>query len=199
NRIGNRLIFPADDGVHGTELWTTDGTPAGTTLLKDVCPGACSGGGGYLFPVFGNHSIFQGYDPVHGGEPWITDGTPAGTHLIRDLCRGSCSSETFPYFFSALNQAFFVLQNPDGVDHQLWRTDGTARGTFQVANVQSLDSSGFGSFGGDALGNALIFAADDGEHGSELWRSDGTVQGTGLLVDINSRNVAGSFPNEITA
>src|SRR6185369_3358206 len=35
--------FIASDGVAGLELWRTDGTTAGTSQVKDVCPGRCSG------------------------------------------------------------------------------------------------------------------------------------------------------------
>jgi ELWxxDGT repeat protein len=38
------LYFIADDGVSGEELWKTDGTDAGTVLVKDINPGA--GGSG---------------------------------------------------------------------------------------------------------------------------------------------------------
>ena len=37
------LLFAADDGVSGVELWKSDGTDVGTLLVKDVCAGSCSG------------------------------------------------------------------------------------------------------------------------------------------------------------
>ncbi len=38
-RLGNRIVFSAEDEEHGLELWVTDGTYPGTTLLKDVAAG----------------------------------------------------------------------------------------------------------------------------------------------------------------
>jgi ELWxxDGT repeat protein len=32
------LYFHADDGVHGDELWRSDGTAGGTYLLRDLDP-----------------------------------------------------------------------------------------------------------------------------------------------------------------
>lgn len=38
--VGNALYFSADDGVHGAELFRSDGTAQGTTLVAEVGPGA---------------------------------------------------------------------------------------------------------------------------------------------------------------
>src|ERR1700704_3781865 len=46
------LYFLSNDGIHGFELWRTDGTTAGTLMLRDVCPGICSSG-------FGSFTAFR--------------------------------------------------------------------------------------------------------------------------------------------
>lgn len=40
--VGNDLYFAADDGVHGTEPWVTDGTKSGTRLIADLTAGEAS-------------------------------------------------------------------------------------------------------------------------------------------------------------
>src|SRR5437660_1219145 len=46
---GGHLYFTADDGVHGNEVWTSDGTAAGTQMLLDINPtsGGPFGPGGH--------------------------------------------------------------------------------------------------------------------------------------------------------
>jgi ELWxxDGT repeat protein len=192
------MVFRVDDGAHGPEPWTTDGTAAGTGILRDLCPGACRGAAGTDdagvadLPA-GRRLLFSGNNGVRGMELWVTDGTAAGTRLVRDLCRGGCSS--FPFALSAgTGEVFLLGRNVDGVP-QLWRSDGTSPGTVRLTSFQS--SAAFGSSLGIPLGGDFLFTADDGDRGLELWHSDGTPQGTRLFLDVNLEDLGGSFPTAL--
>jgi len=39
--VGDRVLFVADDGIHGEELWITDGTSTGTRLVRDIVIPRC--------------------------------------------------------------------------------------------------------------------------------------------------------------
>ena len=76
----------------------------------------------------------------------------------------------------------------DGVrGRELWRSDGTALGTFLVRDLCPGSCGSRTSWIGlmAALGDELLFVANDGVHGLELWRSDGTETATvmGLSVE----------------
>ena len=194
--LGSSMIFQADDGVHGLEPWITDGTPGGTRLLRDVCPGRCSGtlARDDVGFVANGLVFFSGNDGRRGSELWATDGTSAGTRRVRDLCRGTCSSE--PFAFEAGDGEVFLLGRDGRNVSQLWRSDGTAGGTVRLTSFRS--STAFtGPFLGLALGGTFLFTAGDDGHGRELWASDGTRQGTGLFLDLNREDFGGSFPTTL--
>ncbi|MBN1225936.1 MAG: hypothetical protein JXA79_03005 [Deltaproteobacteria bacterium] len=67
--VNGTLYFRANDGVNGYELWKSDGTAAGTVMVKDVNP---SGGSSPEDLTNVNGALyFTAYDGEHGRELWV--------------------------------------------------------------------------------------------------------------------------------
>ena len=68
--IGNTLYFQADDGAwFGAQLWKTDGTSAGTVMLRS--PGITP----QELTAIGTILYFTNHDPIYGRELWWFDTT----------------------------------------------------------------------------------------------------------------------------
>ncbi len=71
---------------------------------------------------------------------------------------------------------------------ELWKTDGTERGTELVRDISpgpaSSPKEGYSRYPATVVGSRVLFPASDGEHGIELWASDGTGDGTRMLADF---------------
>ncbi len=169
--------FSADDGIHGRELWRTDGTAGGTFMVKDICPGACNS-----FPLYyvvaTDRIYFAADDGEHGRELWRSDGTEAGTTLVADVEPGFRGAGYDGFLALGTSIVFAARTQTGGCD--LWRSDGTALGTMSIADLcPSLLR---------ALGTNGFFSADTPGTGRELWSTDGTPGGTQLVLDINPGN-----------
>ena len=87
----NEVYFRANDGTHGYELWKTDGTTNGTTIIKEICIGIAGSDPRYGV-VFNQKLYFRARDQLHGTELWQTDGTANGTTLVKDIRPGVVGS-----------------------------------------------------------------------------------------------------------
>jgi ELWxxDGT repeat protein len=129
--FGGYVYFVQSDEAHGRELWRTDGAAAGTTLVKDIRPGAYGGFSEidgispttYLV-VVGDMLYFAATDGRTGIELWRSDGTERGTRRVTDLSPGSSSAApNLPLvvggdlYFSATTLAF---------NRELWRLPADA-------------------------------------------------------------------------
>jgi ELWxxDGT repeat protein len=193
--VNGRLVFAADDGVHGEELWVSNGTATGTKLLKDIDPGSASslpvyGPGSWA--VVGNKAFFTANDGSGtGGQLWATDGTPGGTYKVTDVNPTQPTSSLSD--LTAAGNLLFFLGNDSVHGRELWRSDGTVAGTSLVKDIYP-GPTGSSPISLTVVGNTLFFLASDPDHGQELWKSDGTGAGTVLVKDINP-GTAGSGVN----
>jgi ELWxxDGT repeat protein len=211
--VGNRLLFGARDGLNGRELWSTDGTRAGTRLVRDINPATPPGPpdnecGDYesrdhtglgsdpqALVAFRNGALFTADDGETGRELWWSDGTAAGTRRVADLRPGAAGAE--PHDLTVFRGAVYFFAAVEGVGEALWRTDGTEEGT---ELVHPLSIRGLPSWGRSltVAGGRLYFSAYNESTGAELWSSRGTAATTGLVLDLN-RGPAGSAPQFLTA
>jgi ELWxxDGT repeat protein len=179
--VGNRFFW-----LEGSKLWTSDGSPGGTLLVKDINPGSPAGIGSFWagFCAIGSTIYFTADDGSSGSELWKSDGTTAGTVRVADITSGPAGSSINE--LTAVGTTLFFVR---GVE--LWKTDGTAAGTSQVWPMDDGSGEGIGSWHTvgslKGFGNDLLFWGAD-VHGyginGELWKSDGTAAGTVPVTDI---------------
>jgi ELWxxDGT repeat protein len=160
--------------AHKAELWITDGTIAGTHIIKDFSPGSIGPSLSDITAIGNGKALFAASFFPYGAELWITDGTVAGTHLVKDIYPGINSSGTREITALGNGKAIFVAN--DGTHgHELWVTDGTAVGTTLLDMVP-----GGGLVNG--LNPSELTAIGDGRvlfnAGLAVWVTDGTIAGT---------------------
>jgi ELWxxDGT repeat protein len=190
--VRGSLYFDARSGV-GRELWSSDGTPAGTRLLRNIAPetGNASSAPG-AFVAYADRLYFAADDGIYGRELWSSDASSAGTTLVLDLHPGPGSSEPQDAFVVGSRLLFFAR---DGVGHEsyrLWATDGTTTGSQSLtpalmpptlALLEQFPPPTWASpprCGPWAVnvGAHAYFRAYGIGSGWQLWRTDGTPGGT---------------------
>jgi ELWxxDGT repeat protein len=181
--MGKNAYFPATDGVHGMELWRSDGTRAGTRMVKDIDPGSAGALDALFFGGIASVNgtlFFSANDGTHGIELWKSNGTASGTKMVKDINPGGDSS---PRELTNVDGTLFFSANDGTHGFELWKSDGTASGTKMVKDINP-NSDSIPEFLTN-FGGTLVFIANDGTHGVELWKSNGTSAGTQLVRDIN--------------
>lgn len=185
--FNNKLIFNANDGTNGDELWISDGTSIGTIVLKDINTGSSSSSPRNFF-IFGNAVYFSALTAV-GIELWKTDGTEAGTVLVKNINQKTGSISTIssnPRFFTKYNNQLYFKAEDGITGSQIWKTDGTDAGTVRVSNGNPGNANGLSIQDLTAGGSYMYFTGNDGNGDLELYKSDGTETGTTLVKNINA-------------
>ena len=161
------FYFSADNGTSGQELWVSDGTEAGTVLLKDIQAGHKKGSAPAGFTVYNGLLYFSADDGLNGRELWASDGTTAGTTLFKDIHAGT-NQGSAPTGLTVFNGKLYFAAN-DGVNgREMWESDGTAAGTVLNSDINA-GSSSSSPASLEVVDGKLYFQADGGSDGGELW------------------------------
>ncbi|MFM6453184.1 MAG: hypothetical protein ACKPH7_15395, partial [Planktothrix sp.] len=143
----------------------TDGTPKGTQLVKEL------GNVDYLNLTNFKDKIYFPINQENKNQLWKTDGTTKGTQLVKNF--GAFEVDNF---YSGLDPdtLYFTTVKDDGNyetpdPYQLWKTDGTTKGTQLVQDLGEKSS-----FKQTSIGSDLYYTAEDAAHGLELWKLEGS-------------------------
>lgn len=177
--IGADIFFEAWTESQGLELWTSDGSVAGTKLVKDLNPGV-GNSSPHQMTAAGDDLLFFASDQANEVTLWLLDHTNSS---VNELITVSGELSNWARHMAVLgDQIIFVNQDPaHGVE--LWVTDDTGSSTMLMSDI---NPGAAGSSPGSliVLSDRILFTAETADTGRELWRTDGTADGTKLVLDI---------------
>lgn len=163
--FGDRVVFATlAENAHG--VWISDGTETGTTLLADLYGvGEFTNVNGTLFFI-GSYGL------------WKTGGAQSTTILVKSGFYGSeteCHDCPLPELASGGN--LLAMAADDGNGYELFRSDGTADGTFRLRDMTPGNAGTY--FQALRAGNHLAYF----QTFYKFYRTDGTAEGTFSLRD----------------
>ena len=160
---------------HGSELWKSDGTEAGTTLVKDIRAG--SGGSGPVnLTAVGSTLFFSADDGVQSAASCGSrTGRTAGTTLVKDIHPAAGNAD--PAELTVVGTRLYFTATDPVHSRELWTSDGTTDGTFLVEDIRPGTNTSFLQ-GLTAVGNTLYFSSTDAVDGWELRSVDDPAAGT---------------------
>ncbi|MGH9419673.1 MAG: Calx-beta domain-containing protein, partial [Thermoanaerobaculia bacterium] len=162
----------------GGELWKSDGTLDGTTVVKELP---------FVSGITELKAAGRRLFLLTGNALWTSDGTESGTiEVLKNL-------ETFPGLTSnlfAVGSRVVFAKEGSFSGYELWTSDGTKDGTKLLLDLRDTVSL-------TNVDGTVYFAGSDDLHGTEAWTTDGTADGTKLLFDLNP-GFASSNPSSFT-
>ena len=181
--LGSLVYFVADDGVHGQELWASDGTETGTAMVTDLNP---SGGSGVKYlSASSNLLYFTADDGLSGISVWRSDGSATGTLRLGDMLPGMSLTWSDDPLFTSVGDGMYFQADDGVVSGQIWLTDGTAAGTQVVSTPLAYSDSSSPAWLTELDGSLWFTAMNQNftDNVNALYVSDGTESGTVRFVE----------------
>ena len=185
--FNNKLYFIANDGIHGNELWESDGTSAGTQMVIDLKTGWKHG----AFEPLGSDGIrlyFGGVDNLDSFRLYVSNGSAAGTYPVMNTQPYSFS----PGYMNFNGKVYYggTLLTGNNVDIGLVSSNGTEAGTQLLIPTGNTPDFPIDFM---EVNNRLFF-----NNYKNIYYTDGTLAGTGVLKDSLSFSSL-KFHNDISA
>ncbi|MEO6730679.1 MAG: hypothetical protein ABIN01_05645 [Ferruginibacter sp.] len=180
--MNNDIYFTGDGGATGFTyaMWKSDGTPAGTVMVK---PGIISTIGGNA-AVLANKMYFTADDNAHGTELWVTNGTDIGTYMVKNISPDPPGGGVFysgaPQHITVYNSKLYFFASEPVYGQELYTSDGTGPGTVLVKDMLPGADNSTGSE--IVVYNGLMYFTCN--QLQEMWKSDGTGPGTQSVKSI---------------
>jgi ELWxxDGT repeat protein len=183
--VGQQMYFLAFTADKRLELWSSDGTAGGTAKVAALADSAPESGAYPMLVRAGGYLLFAATTSTSGRELVRFDLSARTLVLVTDIAPGSASGvSTDTPMISLGNVALFGATPTGGSSYTLWRSDGTAAGTYSLGAVAP-QGSALPNYSGivptyyiQPSGTKAYFLGDDGSTGKQLYISDGTVAGT---------------------
>ena len=176
--MGGAAYFRAKNAAGVLELWKSDGTALGTTLVAPL-PGVSR-----VFIVAGTSRLFllatEGVAQLTA--VWTSAGTAASTRRVADAFVPSSLNGTPPSVGVVGDRFVYACMLLGAGRQQPCVSDGTAAGTGLLKDINPAGDSQPKYF--TSVGSQLVFIANDGVSGDEPWVTDGTSVGTRQLADL---------------
>ncbi|MBS0377450.1 MAG: cadherin-like domain-containing protein [Proteobacteria bacterium] len=152
------ILYLSGSPNSGQQLWRSDGTLAGTSMVAGLGTGVQFSqlGQDIVMTRVGNHAVFQAENTQIGPQLWGSDGTAQGTVPLIATPLPAASGAVQPLLGVAGTHGYYAVYN--GTDFRVVVTDGTVAGTHVLTAAGPIDEN---SLPGDSDGGSQVVAGDD--------------------------------------
>jgi ELWxxDGT repeat protein len=179
------LYFIKGGATYGYELWKTDGTEAGTVIVKDINAGSASSNP-YSLTAFNNKIIFSATQGNHGYELWITDGSESGTTEVKDI--NKTTTDNFnPYNITAYTHGVMFTAYTAKHGTRLYKSDGTDAGTKLLNDSITSDNTTY-FYNFSSKGDKVYFEGINAA-GYAIYETNGTNNDTKRVTRFDSNYI----------
>lgn len=193
------LYYCAADTAHGVELWRTDGTAAGTVMVKDINPGK-NFSSPSLFTVCAGKLYFKCTPDNNIGEQlFVTDGTDTGTHMISPTATPKYNALYSTTHLMAYKDTLYLQAWYDNSGIELWSVKDTST-TTSIAQINV--ENGLDVFPNPSAGKFTVKIKEDkfiapaitvyNISGKEVYHME---QGNTAAIDIDMQGAAKGIYN----